>query len=1775
MYEQFSKTLVYELQSLLNELPIDSQGEKFLLGYYNEQALDEIFIKIMELCNETVNIKINDNKTFKFRAWKIGNKMIIPCRVNSNKEFLNEYEPNSCTREFNGKLRDFFYISNGDVIENRVLLTLDRNPIETQKASHPLSQISVKSFLNRVIKRNITNNDTKEYFNNIIQTWINESGALDAQDIEIFLTQFNKSLLKEDSLTYFVQNLSQIGFLNVRGEDLENLKEVNLVDNINLKQEIMSLFSPELIFEQEVFKKYKEPFAQKIIVSHQRNEDFTENFFYEEFKENTITENIKEEKLQVTKVEISGEEPIDFKKENSNNSYLFKLDLKEEQLKLKVHFNKIPKGESLFINNPLPNISFPVDKLTGVKENFVEFDFNINSLGLGEFAFFGIDIKNGVTKRSKTLKELQFGIVYSKLEQKAFYEKHLKIDIEHQAFSIKNNKAIQCVLEGDKSTYPTINRDIQDVLVEEGPCSIEFNESDEVDEMFTSRKIELQMHSNGHVSKVPILLESSYQHDEDSAINTISNLFKFLLDQKIEAKKSKENKWKLPPLNILEDHILFNGTEFEYDADLKSLIRIESKVRNSPEILTWHVHGNIYDNAATISVHNITESISLWKDFEPYTVYIENRKKFFQMLEDNDVVSVALNFLSEDEKLCHIAEEYVESYVNLCKSITNYNESTREVYARALYTDIVTTASGELFILPTHPLYIQYLLIFGKQIIEWLNAPMENFTFGKKDISSLSPACYIPYLQFNSMWYELVDSKYLCWSRYQASERNEGEGIVPDYVSAVIQDKIKQFKEAHPVLFYQGQFAKLLINVINPGDGKYLSDALLKYFKEDNSSHRIYINLIGEGNIGSYLDYIFTCEEPPVEVKLEHLVKLRENVSYTKSNSIDDLPYAHLTFLINQYHAKLDTEYKLDSFPSSIYVNGLLPKVTRKLAPLGTSDESYTYLQGLWTGVLNENDTSAPLPLMSNYLQEHFRSMRRILNPNVGMVKSVTINPAMLKEEFYLKSRWLIHLDREIGLEVFSKNLNEQGERPLILEYSRQHNPHQDGFDVITTTSHLEPYIQRVKDILNLCSNNQAAEAVRILNSLSGRWALKLMQSNSNEVADRTANVIAYKYLKLIEKALKPTDNNMSIIVSLEEFLRVTGKLGLPLSEGATRNLDEKGSFSDDLLLLTIHKQIEKEHLKIDARIIEVKFGSSSLNKGVEQVKRTHDFFAKRFGDKLLTDQLFRSMDFANLVLDGIEKAILFKHLSYQDLRNMNFDELIYPNLINGNFNIYLDGDFRGQRFYGDILHVNPEHNSSFNIRNGEVRVITIPKKFFVPLLEENLENLSDVISTYTLLSKDTKHGLFHKLNSQNEVNKNSENQDKNSLVSQIDSQSNNQLTLDFNYSAETSSTNLEIKGQQSRVMTLTPDSEIKVFLGNQLGTNHPIYWDHRRDIDNPLVNHNLTITGDPGKGKTQTVKSVIHELRLNNLPVLMIDFKDDYIDEKFLSEENINLVDVIKDGLPFNPLEPFINGNDNDFMAIEEILKVEQLLKRIFKLGDQQSNQLRKAMIEAFIRKGINPQSLTNINEIGDFPTLNDVHNILLEDEKKHETLISRISLLFQLELFNKQTKNKITFNELMNGSYTLRLTRLPGNELKSAVAELLILAIHNYLLSGEQPRRLTRGLVLDEAHRVSQSDALLEMMREGRAFGIGVIISTQFPTDIRSEIYGCTESKLFLGNDQFEHAEAGAIQIAGGASRQEIKQFAEQIRSLGTHQAFMRNFHYPKVLVDITPYYKRINNK
>ena len=57
--------------------------------------------------------------------------------------------------------------------------------------------------------------------------------------------------------------------------------------------------------------------------------------------------------------------------------------------------------------------------------------------------------------------------------------------------------------------------------------------------------------------------------------------------------------------------------------------------------------------------------------------------------------------------------------------------------------------------------------------------------------------------------------------------------------------------------------------------------------------------------------------------------------------------------------------------------------------------------------------------------------------------------------------------------------------------------------------------------------------------------------------------------------------------------------------------------------------------------------------------------------------------------------------------------------------------------------------------------------------------------------------------------------------------------------------------------------------------------------------------------------------------------------------------------------------------------------------------------------------------------------------------------------------------------------------------------MALYDHLIRQPQIHMLDQLLVLDEAWRVVEPPFLTPLMREGRAFGLGVVIASQFPRD------------------------------------------------------------------------------
>jgi hypothetical protein len=341
------------------------------------------------------------------------------------------------------------------------------------------------------------------------------------------------------------------------------------------------------------------------------------------------------------------------------------------------------------------------------------------------------------------------------------------------------------------------------------------------------------------------------------------------------------------------------------------------------------------------------------------------------------------------------------------------------------------------------------------------------------------------------------------------------------------------------------------------------------------------------------------------------------------------------------------------------------------------------------------------------------------------------------------------------------------------------------------------------------------------------------------------------------------------------------------------------------------------------------------------------------------------------------------------------------------------------------------------------------------------------------------------------------------------------------------------------------------------------------------LLNFGILITGDPGSGKTQTLNVLIDGVAGMGFPVCIFDFKNDYSERSFVQRIGLKVHDVRRYGIPFNPLMPSAS-EDGQAQPIEHIFTITGVLKRVFGLGDRQTATLRDAVKGAFEARGINPQKWVDVDSLRP-PSFDDVVAILGEQKEAKNpqaiSLLDRIAPLFELGLFPKSNELETPFEAMLDEKMVLSLFALPTDEIKAALAELIIIRLHGVLLRRVQPRKLTRLLVVDEAWRVANSAHLENLAREGRAFGAGIAIGTQYPGDLPPDLSGALDTKIYLKNQQPDHKKAVVRALCGANSGPDAAHLHGVLERLTQFEGLIQNQQYlPYARFKLLPYFARV---
>ena len=310
-----------------------------------------------------------------------------------------------------------------------------------------------------------------------------------------------------------------------------------------------------------------------------------------------------------------------------------------------------------------------------------------------------------------------------------------------------------------------------------------------------------------------------------------------------------------------------------------------------------------------------------------------------------------------------------------------------------------------------------------------------------------------------------------------------------------------------------------------------------------------------------------------------------------------------------------------------------------------------------------------------------------------------------------------------------------------------------------------------------------------------------------------------------------------------------------------------------------------------------------------------------------------------------------------------------------------------------------------------------------------------------------------------------------------------------------------------------TEPQSMEILFGHHLdsadenGDPIPLYWTPN---DTSAVFHtNTGIIGTMGTGKTQFTKSMITQLyrqqsrNFDGSPVgiLIFDYKGDYNESKrdFIRATDAKVLKL--NNLPFNPLSLVRPRVPKPLLPVHTANAFKDTLSRVFRLGPKQQTTLFSCIMEAYDKVGIQRNEPSTWGKTP--PTFDMVNEIYEQKEEsaRNDSLAVAMQKLQLFELFERNPYSTQSLFDLLKGVVVIDLSGYDADIQSLVVAITLDQFYAQMHACGSSPtdgnlRRLSKMILVDEADNFMSEDfpALKKIMKEGREFGVGTILSTQF---------------------------------------------------------------------------------
>lgn len=720
-----------------------------------------------------------------------------------------------------------------------------------------------------------------------------------------------------------------------------------------------------------------------------------------------------------------------------------------------------------------------------------------------------------------------------------------------------------------------------------------------------------------------------------------------------------------------------------------------------------------------------------------------------------------------------------------------------------------------------------------------------------------------------------------------------------------------------------------------------------------------------------------------------------------------------------------------------------------------------------------------------------------------------------LIDQIHSLSDWVLTLDTFIGPALYEDVLSNAKTGIVVIDYSPEFV---DGFGdrlTLTTTKYFE--ITRIikRAMLDLGLEDQgitARDVLRGLSSISGRLAMRLLGNNS--LATEAVGLYA------VHRFLETNDLLRNhIIIPVDAHQEIFSP---------KRHDEQRDNDRCDLLLVKI------ENNEFEIAFVEVKTRRSRFIDDLPatmstQIENTSEWLRHLLFDNSSSrvDQALQWSRWASLLHFYADRSRLHGFISSDDIglihekiASICANRTRPTKMINKGFIVCLD--FEGSM--PDSINLNMELEIINENRVRELSFVTtreMTEKIF-----DGAEASSEKIEVPDKRSiSDSRELLIEGETTQIQEESYTNVQEGRGGERKLGSSESmgfdtNQPTVD-----------VEQRGGELQSINEVP-KEFQIHLGT--------------DTAEQSVDWNLSVKGSPhgliagvsGHGKSVTTRNIVQGFARSKVPTIIFDFHGEM---NQISGVELNYIDVGSKGLPFSP---FSFNREIPMPITAAAQEISEILRNIGGLGDIQTAHVRSALINIYNAKGLSDQ-----NCLGEeIPTMEEFTIELerIQASNRGRNALERLNWFTSFGLFRESSQD--SFHVLNPRGAVFDLSRYPQEEVKLTAGSFILKKIYNEMFLWGRSERLKLALILDEAHRLATDPTIPKLMKEGRKYGVSLLLASQNLDDFAPEVIQNAGLRVAFRNNH-----PASRKIASLLNQRDSVNLAHQIERLGVGMAIV----------------------